>query len=356
MMLRHVRARSDVTLDVVDISPRWRALHEMSVWKRVVGGGVQLGRDVARLGAILLKRRPHAVHVTTPGRLAPVRDVVMMALAKAFRARAVYHIRFGRVPEIAEAGTREWRLMRTAISVADVVVPIDRATERALRAHAPGARIVRIPNCIDPADLPAAPPAGEKERLVMFLGWLAPAKGLDELLDAWSRLSPTGWRLVVAGPGPDSYRRALLERYRPRGVEFVGELSHDEAMRTLASASVLVLPSHTEGFPNVVLEAMALGTAIVASDVGAIPEMLGDRSGIVVPARDVDRLTRALRLVLEDAGLRAELGSRARRRALAEYGLDVVFAQYVATWAGRHASAAAEPAAGNRSGASVSTR
>jgi glycosyltransferase involved in cell wall biosynthesis len=342
MMLRHARARSDVSLDVVDISPRWRARHDMTVWKRVIGGGVQLCRDLARFGGILVRRHPRVVHVTTPGRLAPIRDVVMIALAKAFRARAIYHIRFGRVPEIAEAGTREWRVMRAAIALADVVIPIDSGTERALREHVPAARVARVPNCMDFSALPPSV-SGEGSRVVMFLGWLTPAKGLSELLEAWSRLKPPGWRLVVAGPGPEEYRRELLERYGHPAVEVVGELDHEHAMRALAAASVFVLPSHTEGFPNAVLEAMALGKAIVASEVGAIPEMLADRCGVLVPPRDVDQLAAALDRVIRDAELRSEMGQRARYRARAEYAIGPVFDRYLAIWRGRQRPPEASP-------------
>jgi glycosyltransferase involved in cell wall biosynthesis len=349
MMLRHARARSDVSIDVIDISPRWRDFHDLGTWKRVLGGGVQLCRDLARLTATLVTRRPDVAHITTPGRLAPVRDVAMIALAKAFRSRAVYHLRFGRVPEIADRGTREWQLIRTAIAMADVVVPIDVATERALRAHVPSAQVVRVPNFLDPAEMPASGPVpAAEDRFVMFLGWLQPSKGLDELLAAWNLVNPTGWRLVVAGPGQESYRRELLERHRPANVEFVGELSHEEAMRTLAAASAFIFPSRTEGFPNVVLEAMVLGKPIVASDVGAIPEMLADGCGLVVPARDVDQLAGALRRVLDDEHLRTEMGIRARRRALTEYSIAAVFEQYLTIWRGRPDGPRAQPDDGLR--------
>ena len=65
---------------------------------------------------------------------------------------------------------------------------------------------------------------------------------------------------------------------------------HDDAMRMLANAEIFVLPSHTEGFPNAVLEAMALAKAIIASRVGAIPEMLADECGLLIEAKDVSGL------------------------------------------------------------------
>jgi glycosyltransferase involved in cell wall biosynthesis len=224
--------------------------------------------------------------------------------------------------------------MRAAIAMADTVVPIDSATERALRAHAPATQVARVPNCMDFTALPVTSVPDDGDRVLMFLGWLTPAKGLAELLEAWNRVRPSGWRLVVAGPGSEAYRRELLDTYRPAAVEFVGELTHESALRALASAAAFVLPSHTEGFPNSVLEAMALGRAIVATDVGAIPEMLADGCGIVVPPRDVDQLTAALQRVLGDAELRSEMGKRARRRAVTVYAIGPVFEQYLTIWRG----------------------
>lgn len=334
MLLRYAESRPDVRFHVVDIAPRWRTIHDLAVWKRVVGGGVQLLRDVTRFTWTLVRRRPHVVHLTTSGQLALVRDIVFGAIARLFRVPVTYHLRFGRVPEIAAAGTREWRLLRRAMAEATWVIPIDSATEAAIRAHAPDVPVERIPNCIDPSELPPPPPARPSPRTAMYLGWVVPTKGISELADAWARLAPAGWRLVAAGPCEPGYREELTQRGVP-GLELPGELLHDEAMRQLAAADVFVLPSYTEGFPNVVLEAMALGKAIVATSVGAIPEMLAGGAGITVEPRDVEALTTALGQVIDDDKLREELGGRARERVLSEYSIRAVFARYSGIWSGR---------------------
>jgi glycosyltransferase involved in cell wall biosynthesis len=333
LVVAHARGRGDVAIDLVDVSPRWRAFHDMAVWKRTVGGGLQLLRDLAQLSALLVARRPRAVHVTTPGGFAVVRDVAMLSLAWALQIPGVYHIRFGRVPEIAAARSAEWRMMRLAIELAGTVVAIDRATAQALRRHAPGARVQLIPNCVDAGALRSAAPGRAGPPTVVYLGWIIPTKGIEELLAAWALLRPRGWRLLVVGPAADAYR-ARLEVGRPAGVEFAGELPHDAAMRAVAGAEVLVLPSHTEGFPNAVLEAMALGKAIVASRVGALPEMLEGGCGVLVPPRDAGALAAALGQVIADEGLRRALGMRARARAWAEYHVEPVFERYLALWRG----------------------
>jgi glycosyltransferase involved in cell wall biosynthesis len=167
----------------------------------------------------------------------------------------------------------------------------------------------------------------------LYLGWVIPTKGIDELIEAWARLDLQRWRLRIIGPlGDVGYEERLMAQHRPNGAEFVGEMSHNEAMIALAKADAFVLPSYTEGFPNVVLEAMALGKPIVATRVGAIPEMLADGCGVLVAPRDVEALTDALSRVLQSNDLQYALGSRARDRALKEYRIDAVFGQLEKVW------------------------
>lgn len=100
----------------------------------------------------------------------------------------------------------------------------------------------------------------------------------------------------------------------------------------MARAKGIVLPSHTEGFPNVVVEAMGIGKPVIATRVGAIPEMLADGCGLLVPVQDAGALAVALGQVMGDARLRHALAEKARARATERYSLDVVFSQYLTIW------------------------
>jgi len=332
MIQRYAAEREDVRIYTVNTTIRYREIYDLRTWKRVLSGGLQCLRDIPRLLLLLLIRRPHVVHHVTSGQLSVLKDIVFMTLTRIVRVPTVYHIRFGRVPEIAESGTREWRWISRAMRMAHTVVAIDRVTEAAIAKHLPDVRLKRIPNCVAPDELP--PPVGgcNGERVVLYLGWVIPTKGMDELIEAWARLNPQGWHLRVVGRGDAAYRERLMEQHRPNGVEFTGEMAHDEAMIALAEADVFVLPSYTEGFPNVVLEAMTLGKPIVATSVGAIPEMLADGCGLLIPPRNIDALTDALSRLLRNADLRSCLGSRARERVLEEFAIDTVFGQLMMVW------------------------
>jgi glycosyltransferase involved in cell wall biosynthesis len=136
------------------------------------------------------------------------------------------------------------------------------------------------------------------ERVLLFVGNLVPVKAIDVLLRACAEppLKGDAFRLVVVGQGP---LRAELERLAERlgvadRVRFAGPLPQAELPRWYRAADVFVLPSHSEGVPNVLLEASACGTPWVASRVGGIPEIahLGDSR--LVPPNTPAELARAL--------------------------------------------------------------
>jgi glycosyltransferase involved in cell wall biosynthesis len=297
-----------------------------------LGGGIQLLRDVVRLGSALRSSRFDVIHLTTSGHLAAVRDLAVSYVANLFGVPLVYHIRFGRIPAIAKAGALEWRLIRKVMERAASVITIDAATFAAVQAHAPKASVCLIPNCVNVAELPTAQSTASDQKIALFLGWVVPTKGIGELADAWSRLKPLGWKLDIVGPVDEAYRSHLQAQFSLDTVSFHGQLSHREAMERMADCDLFILPSYTEGFPNVVVEAMALGKPIIATAVGAIPEMLEGGAGILVESRSAEQLGAAIQRVINDLALRKQLGERAQEKAMNKYTIDVVFGAYVSLW------------------------
>ena len=332
MLCQYANTCENVQLYVVDIAPHWRPMYDLGIWKRVVGGSIQFLRDIIQFCAILLVRCPHVVHLTTSGRVAIFRDLGIMLVAKLFHVPVIYHIRFGRVPTIASENSYEWKLIAYTMHKAHIVIAIDYATQNVIRHHFPEIRLVRIPNCINMRNLQQHNGKSNSEHTVVFLGRIIPTKGISELIDAWTRLRPCNWRLRIIGLRNRAYQEKLLALYNPERVEFSGEMDHDKAMKCLAEADVFVFPSYTEGFPNVVLEAMALGKAIIASRVGAIPEMLADGCGLLIDPKDSEALADALAQVFEDDTLRFTMGIRARIRAMDKFSIDTVFKQYMTIW------------------------
>lgn len=156
----------------------------------------------------------------------------------------------------------------------------------------------------------------------LFAGRLVEAKGVRDLLEAFVRLARAHdtVRLSFAGTGPEE--PGLRERAVAAGlgarVRFLGALSHDAAIDAISEADALVLPSYGEGSPLSVTEALALGTPVAGTSVGAVPELLG-ADGLVVPAGDVDALARAMGRLHDDGSLRERLSHEGRERIAARY-------------------------------------
>lgn len=332
MIVDHAATKNDVSISVIDISPRWRDVHDTGRMKRAFGGAIQLVRDALRLFFQLVRRRPHVVHLTTPGGMAVVRDVVMLGMSKILGIPSVYHIRFGRAPALlADHSGMESLLFCLACHLASKVIAIDAATYVSLTGSGYENKSQLIPNCYNGASLPAS--RGGASKVVLYIGWVIPTKGIAELLDAWKTIERNdGWRLILVGPVDAAFKVSLEQHVASTAVSFAGEMAHADAMSMLAEADILVLPSHSEGFPNVVLEGMALGKPVLATAVGAIPEMLSDGAGVVVPAKNTPALSEGLRSLMDDPDRRQLLGRQARVRAQERYSLDSVFLSYQALW------------------------
>lgn len=138
--------------------------------------------------------------------------------------------------------------------------------------------------------------------LLLFVGWLARHKGVNDLLDAFMTVLPRFPDLGLAYVGEGVLQRTLQEKVIRAGLAnnilFPGPCPPERVAVWMAAANALCLPSYAEGCPNVILEALACGRPLVASAVGGIPEILNERCGILVPAGNTKRLATALTSVL----------------------------------------------------------
>ena len=183
-----------------------------------------------------------------------------------------------------------------------------------------------IPNGVDPNIWrPGASQLSERfrgKRVFLYMGRLATEKNVEALLRAWKLVELPGCVLVVVGDGP--LRQALQANYSNDDVIWWG-YEADQAVRLalLQVAEVFMLPSLVEGLSLALLEAMASGTACVATDAGADGEVLEGGAGIVISTQGVTTQLRTLLPVLrEQPILSKELGKRARERVLERYTLQ----------------------------------
>jgi L-malate glycosyltransferase len=170
------------------------------------------------------------------------------------------------------------------------------------------------------------PPGGRRGTpTVLAVASLIPEKGIHLLIEAFSRIDLPEARLSVVGEGPELTR--LKELARSRGVDsrvdFLG--LRDDVQTLLQGAHIFVHPCiWEEAFGLTLAEALATGCPVVASEIGAIPEIVTDReTGFLVPPGDVNALAAAIGCLLRDSVLRERLGNSARTSAAERFSLDV---------------------------------
>ena len=150
-------------------------------------------------------------------------------------------------------------------------------------------------------------------KVIAFVGSLVPQKGVDTLIESVKGIKIKDTNLAIVGGGPE--RKGLEALAAGMGnIQFLGR--REGLKDILTKSDVLVLPSREEGFGLVLLEAMALGTPVVATNVGGIPEIVEDRvSGILVEKDNPEQLASAISKVLEDEELRKAITENGREKA-----------------------------------------
>ena len=192
-------------------------------------------------------------------------------------------------------------------------------------------RVRRIYNGLDMNRFGYAETA-DRAPLIVSVGRLVEKKGLSELIDACSLLKDRActFRCLIVGSGPleDVLRAQIARLGLVSEVELAGPRPQDEVMHLVQEAAVFAAPcivgadGDRDGLPTVLLEAMALGTPCVSTDVTGIPEILHDgETGLMVPQHDAMALADALERLLADGALRARLARHAR--SLMEQQFDI---------------------------------
>ncbi len=236
------------------------------------------------------------------------------------------------------------RVDRIALRHFDAVIAVSADVAEILRrSGVPRTKVTLIANGIDVTQFSHAEPilrrelnvADEQTRIVGYVGRLSDEKGVHHLLRAAAlvlKSNPTV-RFVLAGDGParSSLEKLANELEIAGKVVFLGQRS--DIAGVYASCDVIVMPSLTEGLPLTLLEALASGCAVVATAVGAIPQvMTPEETGLLVAPGDSQALAATITRLLGDAGLRRQLGQCGRRIVAERHSAEAMAARYCAVY------------------------
>jgi glycosyltransferase involved in cell wall biosynthesis len=253
-----------------------------------------------------------------------------MLLSRRFGCRVVLHIHGAGFDDFADsAGWFSRRLVRRCLSLADRVVALSEEWRRRLQRISSSARITVIENAV--AAIPTVRRMhGSNRCRFLLLARMDVWKGVDDLLDACVLLQNRSSAIFVTLSGPpgsagdaDALRAKIADRNLDTLVEYAGPVDGEGKGRLLAQTDVLVQPSHQEGMPMAMLEALADGIPVVATRVGGIPDVITDgREGLLVPPRRPDLLAEAMHVLAGDAERRTRMSAQARALALSRFGAE----------------------------------
>ena len=335
MVINHLNENvNDIEARYINTAPKKRNTDGRSIFDRIFGGFISILKTIKQLKKELKEFKPDVVHINTSGSLALFRDIEVLKLLKKHNIKSVLHIRYGRVPDVLKTNNLECKLLNKAFNLTSKIISIDHKTYEAIKVKYSN-KVVNIPNPFSAENMPKYRCLTEEtcSYKVSYLGWVVNTKGIEELISAWNqifKINPN-WNLDIIGPYKASYLNELKEKYSFENINFIGELHHADAMEKVNESDIFILPSYTEGFPNVILEAMSLGKAIIATNVGAIPEILGNNIGVVINSKSVKDIIDSLELLICNPNLRVEYSRKAKEES-EQYLLENVLKAYNKVW------------------------
>jgi glycosyltransferase involved in cell wall biosynthesis len=311
----------------------WKALRQAGdvlpdFWASLSAVGDEDARDLYQAVHLAIQVRQKQIHhlhapfasdAATVARLAArIADVPYSFTA---RAKDIFH-KSAQFEDIQ----RKFRDAAGVVTISDYHVRYLRETFGPLAD-----RVVRIYNGLDLDEYAFRSPA-ERPPVIVAVGRLVPKKGFDDLIQACALLTekacPLQCRIIGAGVLLAELR-AQVDRLGLRSrVELVGPVPQREVIKEMTNAAVLAAPcvvdedGDRDGLPNVIQEALALGTPVVSTDVAGIPELVRDgQTGLQVPQHDPAALAAALEQLLRNPGLRVRLAEAGRRLMESEFNI-----------------------------------
>ncbi|MBK9119827.1 MAG: glycosyltransferase [Phycisphaerales bacterium] len=307
----------------------------------ILGRCTAMARHVRALHTLWhrLRSEPIALlHIHTCSGFTFWRNLLDVAIAHTTGTRVALHIRGGGFADfLAALGPGRRLLARTGLAWADAVIVLSSGWRKRLWRYSPCAHWYIVPNAYDPALLAAAPRASttppDRPCRFLFLGPLTRAKGLTDLLVAGGLLKERHipCELLIAGPAtPEelgAWQRQAAALELTTHTHWLGPIAPAERPALFASADCFVHPSHCEGAPNVVLEAAAAGLPLVATAVGALPEIFaplaahdGEWLAPLVPPGDATVLAKYMAAFATNPKYRARAAAACHQHIRDQYG------------------------------------
>jgi glycosyltransferase involved in cell wall biosynthesis len=319
----------------------FRSITKKQKFIRICCGILDAIRIIGLFISYCIWYRPKVVHLTTSASFGLFKDIVIGVLCRMCRIKFILHFRFGRIPELEKQQNWEWKMLIWVIKLSTHSIVIDSLSYNTLKSEKLS-NIILIPN---PCSTEVEQLARQRIKAyvpydLIFVGHIVPDKGIFELIESIVAIKKNV-RLFMVGPVENNIEKKLIKLASKKvgggeWLKFMGVKGKTEVLEIMQRSHLLLLPSYTEGFPNVILEAMACGCPVIATDVGAIPDMLDiqtkNPSGICLPTRDIMRLKEAIEILLNDSLKRHLMAQFGKNKVLSNYTMSHIFNEYLKLW------------------------
>jgi glycosyltransferase involved in cell wall biosynthesis len=281
----------------------------------------------------LLKFNNDVVYVSSSGSLGLIRDFLILTLCKLFNVKFIIHFHFGRIPLIFENNNWEKKILLLVIRFSTKTIVLDKSSYNILSELFKNIEYLPNPLSTEVKEYANSSSLVErKPRTILFVGEMLKSKGVFDLLEACKDI--TDIKLIMVGFVNKETSNKILQYNRIKScnwIELKGFLNHKDVINEMLVCDLFVFPSHTEGFPNVIIEAMYCQCTIIASSVGEIPEMLDieslNPSGDCTKAKDIKDIKFKILYFLEHPLISKNYGKNAKARVIKEYDITKVISK-----------------------------
>lgn len=314
-------------------------------------------KAVLQFAYLLLTRQASLVHLHASSNASFWRKSIFILMARAARVPILFHLHGGGFIDFYRASSdTAKRLIRIMLRKTSHIVVLSDYWKREIEAIVPSVPISPINNPIV-VDEKISPIESRPAGQILFLGKVCVEKGVFELVSAFTQVVKRYPHIVlhVAGDGELESLRGCIQRNNiNRSVKIHGWVKGELKKRLLAQSTILVLPSYAEGMPMAMLEAMGHGLTVIATRVGAIPELLENNiDGILIEPRRVDQLCGALETLLRDPLMSQQMGVRAAQKIRDRFLPSNILPLIETVYRGLLSVSDAQPAAVDRIGGSL---
>jgi glycosyltransferase involved in cell wall biosynthesis len=293
----------------------------------------KLPRAIRRLVSfmfLLFYCKPDFVFIFTSNGYSFLEKGIMSIISKRFsNATVILAPRSGRLKD--ELISRFPSLGKVVFGSCDIILCQGKNWENFYKKIYPdlGCKLIVLKNWIDTDSYPFSIKQNGKI-IILFMAWLEKAKGIFDLLDAVNKLSDKTLQNIqihIAGKGKDEQEilRIIDKQKWAKQVVMHGWIFGEKKSQVLQSADIFVLPSYFEGMPNALLECMCSGIACIASNVGAVDEVINDRiNGMIISPGNIEELSNSIEYLVVNSEQRLSFGLKAREYILQEHSLSRV--------------------------------